>query len=111
MEVPDAPSYLAYVQRFDIIPQPTAIPPARAAIPDPTTGQYVLKRALRSNRSRIGDIVPLSHCRMPIQLTPRFGAKADMRLTSKNSMEWSTEFFLNTYFDKDVFQYQRNARV
>ena len=111
VEVPNAPSYLVYAQRFDIIPQLTAIPPARASIPDPTTGQYILKRALRSDKSRIGDIIPLSHCRMPIQLVPRFGAKADTRLTSRNSMEWSTEFFLNTYFDKDMFQYLRNARV
>ena len=111
MEIPEAPSYLAYVQRFDIIPQPTTIPPARAAIPDPTTGQYVLKRVLCSDRSQIGNIFPLLHCHMPIQLTPRFGVKADTRLTGKNSIEWSTEFFLNTYFNKDVFQYLRNARV
>ena len=47
---------------------------------------------------------------MPIQLIPRFGAKADVRLTSRNSMEWSREFFLNAYFDKDIFQYLRSSR-
>ena len=99
-----------YAQRFDIIPQLTTTPPTRAAIPDPTTGLYVVKRALRANRSRIGDIIPLSHFRMPVQLVPRFGAKADSRLTSSNSMEWSKEFFLNAYFDKDIFQYLRASR-
>ena len=110
MEIPNAPSYLVYAQRFDIVPQLTITPPARAATPDPTTGLYVVKRALRADGSRIGDIVPLSHCRTPVQLIPRFGAKADTRLTSSNSMEWSREFFLNAYFDKDIFQYLRSSR-
>ena len=109
MEPLNAPSYLVYAQRFDIIPQLTATPPTRAAIPDPITGSYVFKRAFRTDRSRIGDIIPLSHCRMPIQLVPRFGAKADTRLTSKNSMEWSKEFFLNQYLDKDIYQYLRSS--
>ena len=99
-----------YAQRFDIIPQLTTAPPTRAAIPDPTTGPYIVKRALRANRTRVGDIIPLSHCRMPIQLVPRFGAEADCRLTNSNSMEWSREFFLNAYFDKDIFQYLRSSR-
>jgi hypothetical protein len=70
----------------------------------------MLKRALRTDGSRIGGILPLSHCRMPVQLVPRFGTKADLRLTSKSSMEWSREFFLNCYFDKNIYQYLRNSR-
>lgn len=99
-----------YAQRFDIVSQLTTTPPTRAAIPDPTTGLYIVKRALRADRSRTGDIIPLSHLRMPIQLVPRFGKKADPRLKSSNSMEWSKEFFLNAYFDKDTFQYLRSSR-
>ena len=76
-EVPNAPSYLVYAQRFDIIPQLTATPPTRASIPDLITGLYVFKRAFRADKSRIGGIIPLSHCRMPIQLVPQFGTKAD----------------------------------
>ena len=97
--------FLLYAQQFDIVPQTTTTPPTRSAIPNPTTGLYILKRALHADRSRIGDIIPLTHCRMPIQLVPCFGAKADVRLTSRNSMEWSQEFFLNAYFNKDIFQY------
>lgn len=104
------PPYLVYAQRFDIVPQPTTAPATRAAIPDPVTGLYVVKRAHRTDGSRIGDFIPLSHCRIPVQLVPRFGAKADPRLTSRNSMEWSKEFFLNAYFDKDIFQYLRSSR-
>jgi hypothetical protein len=103
------PPYLVYAQRFDIIPQPSNTPPTRAPVPDPITGLYVFKRASRNDQSRIGDIIPLSHCRMPVQLIPRFGAKADTRLTATTSMEWSREFFLNKYFDKDIFQYLRSS--
>jgi len=110
VEVPDVPPYLVYAQRFDIIAQPSDIPPTYAQIPDPVTGLYIFKRALRTDGSRTGDIIPLSHCRMPVQLVPRFGAKADPRLTSATSMEWSKEFYLNRYFDKDIFQYLRSSR-
>jgi hypothetical protein len=106
----NAPSYLVYAQRFDIIPQLSALPLTRAAIPDPITGLYLLKRALRTDQSRMGGIIPLSHCRMPVQLVPRFGAKADTGLTCTTSMERSREFFLNGYFDKDIFQYLRSSR-
>ena len=108
-EVSNTPTYLLYAQRFDVIPQLTANPPTRANVPDPVTGLYLFKRALRTDNSRIGGIIPLSHFRIPAQLVPRFGRKADKRLTSKNSMEWSLEFFLNGYFDKDIFQYLRNS--
>ena len=103
------PLYLIYAQRFDIIPQSTATA-TRAVIPDPITGLYVLKRALRSDQTRIGDIIPLSHCRMAVQLVPRFGTKADNRLMCTTSMEKSREFFLNGYFDKNIFQYLRSSR-
>jgi hypothetical protein len=70
---------------------------------------FVLKRALRSDESRIGDIIPLSHLRMPVYLIPKFGLKADVRLTAQNSMEFSKEFFLNRYYDKDVSLFLRSA--
>lgn len=106
----DNPLYLIYAQRFDVIPQSATTSATRTVIPDPITGLYVLKRALRSDLTRVGDIIPLSHCRMAVQLVPRFGAKADNRLTCTTSMEKSREFFLNGYFDKDIFQYLRGSR-
>ena len=99
-----------YAQRFDIVPQLTMTPLTRATVPDPTTGLYILKRAFRTDGSRLGDIIPLSHCRTPVQLVPRFGKEADAQLARSNSMELSREFFLNAYFDKDIFEYLRNAR-
>jgi hypothetical protein len=62
----------------------------------------MLKRALRGDGSRIGDIVPLSRLRIPVELIPRFGKNADLRLTRYNSLEYSSEFYLNKYSDKEI---------
>ena len=105
----DTPLYLVYTQQFNIVHQLTTNPPTCAAIPDPVTGLYTLKCALCTNQTNIGAIIPLSHCRMPVQLVPHFGAKATTSLTCVTSMERSREFFLNGYFDKDIFQYLCNS--
>jgi hypothetical protein len=64
---------------------------------------YILKRAKRLDGTIIGGIIPLSQIRALVDLVPRFGAQADRRLTKENSLEYSTEFFLNKYFDKEFF--------
>ena len=64
---------------------------------------HLLKKATRANGARIGDIVPLDQIRALVDLTPRFGSKANARLTSFSSMAYSTEFWLNKYFDKELF--------
>lgn len=100
--------FLAYVQRFDIVPQ--ANPSARGtgtrsleSQRDPASGMFVLKRSLRADNSRRGDVIPLSRLRTPIQLVPRFGATADSRLTKQTSLEYSTKFWLNKYAEKEDF--------
>jgi hypothetical protein len=96
--------YLIYGERFDIIPQATELGSAsRARCPDPVTGMYVVKRSSRSNGTRMGDIISLSQIRISAPLIPRYGSRADSKLTSRNSMEFSTEFFLNHFFDKDLY--------
>lgn len=82
----------------------------RGNVPDPVTGMYVLKRAIRSDplQSRLGDVVPLDRVVLPVQLVPRFGQAADPRLTAETSLEYSTECFLNKYFNKVVFQFIHN---
>lgn len=91
-----ADRFLAYVQRFDIVPQPTG---SR----DSSTGMHVLKRSIRSGGQRLGDIIPLTQIRAYANIIPRFGDSADPRLTSFNAIEHSREFFLNSYFDKNTF--------
>ena len=70
---------------------------------------YVLKKAKRSSGAPMGAVIPLYHCYMPIQLIPRFGAKADCQLHHWSSTEHSQEFFLNHYFDTEDFFLLRNT--
>lgn len=99
--------FLAYIQRFDIIPQLNPLisgsTTQRGQYPDPSSGMYVVKKATRSNGTPIGDIVPLNQLQSLVDLTPRFGAKADTRFDKTNSLACATEFWLNKYFDKDLF--------
>jgi hypothetical protein len=79
------------------------MPRSQRSVPDPITGMYVLKKAQHSSGAPMGVIVPLYHCYMPVQLIPRFSAKADRRLDHRSSMEYTQEFFLNNYFDLEDF--------
>ncbi len=51
----------------------------------------------------MGDIIPLSHIRAAVDLVPRFMEAADSRLTKENSLEYSNEFLLNHFFDKQIY--------
>ena len=89
--------FVTYVDRFDIIPQ------AAASAPEPASSLYVLKRACHADGSPQGDIVPLSQLRSLVSLVPRFGGKADSCLTKTNCLAFSTEFWLNKYFMKEIY--------
>ena len=95
-------TFLAYVQRFDIVPQLNGVGHAMGR-PDPTSGLFVLKRATRSGNERLGDIIPLTQLRAGAQIVPRFGRKADPRLTSHTCIEYGSEFLLNKYESKELF--------
>lgn len=90
--------FVAYVERFDIIPQGTG-----SSIPEPASSLHILKRARRANGCPLGDIVPVSQIRSLVSLVPRFGEKADPRLTKTNCLAFSTEFWLNKYFTKELY--------
>ena len=96
--IPEQDLFIAYVQRFDVVSSSSS-----RGRPDSVTGMYHLKRSTRSDGSRMGDIIPISQFRAAVELTPRFGREADPRLTQATSMEYSIEFRLNKYFDKEVF--------
>ena len=86
--------FLAYVRRYNIVNQLN---------PELNGGLHLLKKATRANGEQIGDIVPLDQIRALVDLTPRFGSKANAKLTSSSSMAYSTEFWLSKYFNKDLF--------
>jgi len=102
--LPAADHFLAYIQRYDLIPQPSTLAPtSRKEKIDPVTGLYALKRALRADKSYLGDVIPVTRLRAAVQLIPRFGTAADSRLTMQTSLAYSTDFWLNKYEDKEMF--------
>ena len=102
------PLYLAYVERFDIIPQGD-LPRGQRSAPDLIRGMYILRRACRADGSPMGAIVPLYHIRQPVQLVPWFGEKASPTLTPQTSFNASRDFYLNHFFDKEDYFYMRDS--
>ncbi|KAG2124666.1 hypothetical protein DEU56DRAFT_873241 [Suillus clintonianus] len=90
--------FLVYVHRFDIVPKGSGTNDR-----EPSTQLHLLKRAKRSNGTPVGDIIPVTQLRAPVNLVPRFGASADNRLTPYNSMEHASQFWLNRYWDKNIY--------
>lgn len=106
-QIPGGDRLLTYVKRFDVIPQTNCSVSGsrmlRGSFPEPASSLYILTRARRTDDTLIGDILPLDQIRAFVSLTPRFGAQADRRLTQDNSMAHSSEYFLNKYFNKELF--------
>jgi hypothetical protein len=96
--------FLAYVQRFDIVPQPNPQRPSqKGSYVEPSTGMYCLKRAQRSDGSFFGDVIALEHIRALVDLIPRFGEAAEKRLSKETVLDHVSEFRLNKYFEKELF--------
>ena len=94
------------MEHFEIIPQPTSHGSTTHGIyPDPVTGQYIVKQSLRANGSRLGDIIPLAQARIPTPLVPRYGVQADPRLTLGKGLEYGAEFYLDRFFDEELYYF------
>lgn len=89
--------FLAYVQRFDFVPQPNG------SYIEKDTQLPVIRRALRSNGQALGEIIPLSQLRELVNIIPCFGARAQSHFTKSSSAHHSSTFFLNKYFTKDQY--------
>ena len=64
---------------------------------------YLLKRAHRNDGSIVGDVIPLVQLRALVDLVPRFGKAADRQLAKEAVLGYSSEFWLNKYFKKELF--------
>ena len=96
--------FLTYVQHFDVIPQINQNFSSRAgSFPEPASTLFVLKWALWANGTPLRDIIPLMQVCALADSVLRFGTKADAWLTRQNSLAYSTEFWLNEYFNKDSY--------
>ena len=56
---------------------------------DPSTQMPLLRRSLRSNGTRKGDVIFLSSLRSSVDLTPSFNKAADDRLTKETVLEYT----------------------
>lgn len=93
----------AYVQRFNVMPQQ-----GDESGMHPGTGMHSLRRAMKSNGSRIGDVVPVAHIRSAAHVIPHFGKEAHSRLTRNSSYELSNDFWLNKYWTKELYYALQN---
>ena len=88
--------FLAYVQHLD------ATIPSLSNTNDSAAGMHVLKRAIWNN-ARVGEVIPLHHICSPAHVIPRFGKEANPWLTVHTSYKLSNEFWLNEYWNKEMF--------
>ena len=95
--------FLAYLQHYDVVPQCDPTGAQHGMYPDANTGLYLLKRAVRSTGEVLRDIVPLDQLRSLVDVAPHFGEEAGPGLTNTNSIVFAKEFWLNKYFDKELF--------
>ncbi|KIO08001.1 hypothetical protein M404DRAFT_135310 [Pisolithus tinctorius Marx 270] len=82
--------FLVYIQCFDIAAEDV-------------THLHILRCAKRANGQCLGDVILLSQVQAFAHLIPRFGQTADNRLMAYNSFEHSSKFYLNKYFDKNMY--------
>jgi hypothetical protein len=64
---------------------------------------YILKRARHGDDNILGDILPLQQVRASVDLIPCFGNKANCHFTTYNSSSYCSEFWLNKYFNKELY--------
>ncbi|KAK6981079.1 hypothetical protein R3P38DRAFT_3334077 [Favolaschia claudopus] len=95
--------FLAYVQKFAIVPQENPNGGGKGKFPDPTSGQYVLKRAKRAGGVALGDVVPLDRLRAAAELQPKFGREANRKLTKETSLDYWDDFWLSRWFTKEFY--------
>ena len=64
---------------------------------------FALKWAVHAGGAPLGDIIPVLQLHALVDLIPRFGAQADPCLTKQTSFAYSAEFWLNKYFNKQMY--------
>ena len=87
-----------YVQCFNIVLQQQ-----NTSNVNPGTGMHLIRCAVRSDGSRIGDVIPITQIHSPAHLIPHFGKEAHSWLTSASSYELSSNFWLNKYWTKEFY--------
>jgi len=90
-------THFAYIEQF------SATAPLSSNTTNAAAGMHVLKRAIKSNGSRVAEVIPLRHIHSLTHVIPHFGKEANPWLTHHTSYELSNEFWLNKYWNKEFF--------
>lgn len=88
--------FLVYVMRLDISP-------VDSKNFDEVTGMHILRRVERTSGVPMGDVIPLGQLQVLAPIVPKFGNKADPRLTTETSLRYFNSFYLNHFFDKELY--------
>jgi hypothetical protein len=76
---------------------------------EPHVDMYLLRRQFRAQmagngeRTRMGDITPITDIARAVNIVPVYGAQKDPRITAKNSLDLPTDFYLNNFSDKEIY--------
>ena len=96
--------FLTYAQHFDVVPHLNPKYSAHAgSFLESATSMFALKWAVLAGGAPLGDTVPVLQLHALADLIPRFGAQIDPHLTKQTSFAYSTEFWLNKYFNKQMY--------
>ncbi|KAI0244974.1 hypothetical protein BJV78DRAFT_1142961, partial [Lactifluus subvellereus] len=100
-------SFLSYTQKFEIIPQIneklSGSSRQKGPYPHFASSMFVLQQVRHPNQNIAVEIIPLKQVRALVELVPVFGEAADRRLTKETSLEYSRQFWLDKYFDKELY--------
>lgn len=73
-------------------------------MPDKDIQMFRVVRQLNRDGTRKGIVVKLTDIWRYIELVPRFGSECREGWNSENACELATEFFVNSFADKDIYQ-------
>ena len=92
--------YLAYVRRFDVVPQICEDTGRLEVKREGGTGMFVLKRAERDGGQYMGDVILLEQ--ILVEIAPKFREWTN-EWTQYNSLAKSSRFYLNHFCDPEIF--------
>jgi hypothetical protein len=65
---------------------------------------YVVNRLKRASGILLGDVIDITTFVRPLHLVPKFGQEVDPALTQKNALSIAKNFYVNCFWDKEIYQ-------
>ncbi|EGO18433.1 hypothetical protein SERLADRAFT_444104 [Serpula lacrymans var. lacrymans S7.9] len=98
---------LLYVQNFRFAGRRNS---KGVVLEEPDIDMFLVERTFCSmldssgQKMRMGGIIPLSQVAYPVDLIPVFGSHIEPQLNANNTLERPTQFYLNNFSDKEIYQ-------